>query len=643
MHGVRVVAVALALAACQAAHAGGAADALLERPDLQRVVEAGHARNTPALLEAAGDADAAVRRRAALGLAAARARPAADALAVLLDDPAPEVRVAAAFALGQLRDPSRVPVLEQALAREDGSEVRARLIEALGRSGGPGALRALLALESRPAEAAALTLALARLGLAGTVSEASLHRLADALMAPDPGVRERAAWFYGRVGTPALWAPLAPRLREALDGLNADDPAAGPLMAALSRLGDASDTPRFLFWMAEGTDWRSRFQAVNALTPRVDDPRVRQPLFAALDDSAPHVRVAAATALSTLAAPTDEEMARLESWLRAEPREAATAYPLLAAFTTRSRAEVARRWLSERRGATASDTAAAYGALVLEPGEPGFEAALEGARLGGSVAARSLEALGDRWGQDRQVESRLERLAPVLERTLDGARAPALAAASLLSDEVFRPWIHEDVVRERARAADPVADAVQLSILREILGGLGASLEGVPTPSAPPVRPIDWSAARRWGPTPRLLLETERGRIEVELDLGTAPLTVESMATLAASGGLDGSPFHRVVPGFVAQGGDVSGSQGLGGPGYRIPTEPSLQGFERGMIGMASAGPDTEGSQFFLMQGPAWHLEGDYTVFGRVVDGMDVVDRLLQGDRILHASVEPSR
>ncbi|MCA9737613.1 MAG: peptidylprolyl isomerase [Gemmatimonadetes bacterium] len=153
---------------------------------------------------------------------------------------------------------------------------------------------------------------------------------------------------------------------------------------------------------------------------------------------------------------------------------------------------------------------------------------------------------------------------------------------------------------------------------------------------------MDWDAARRWGRTPRLVLETERGRIEVELDLGAAPLTVESMATLAASGALDGSSFHRVVPGFVAQGGDVSGRQGLGGPGYRIPTEPSLQGFERGAIGMASAGPDTEGSQFFLMQGPAWHLDGDYTVFGRVVDGMDVVDRLLQGDRIVHASVEPS-
>ncbi|MEZ4422475.1 MAG: peptidylprolyl isomerase [Gemmatimonadota bacterium] len=642
MRAARVVAVGLALAACQAAQVGRRDDALLERADLQRVVEAGHARNAAALMEATADGDAAVRRRAALGLAATRARAAAEALAALLDDPAPDVRGAAAFALGQLRDPTRVPVLEQALAREDDPEVRPRLIEALGRSGGPAALRALLALDARPAETAAVTLALARLGLAGTVSEASLQRLADALTAADPGVRERAAWFFGRVGTPTLWAPLAPRLRTALDGLDADDPAAGPLMAALARLGDTSDTPRFLFWVVEGADWRSRFQAVNALTPRVDDPRVRQPLFAALDDPAPHVRVAAATALSTLAAPTDEEMGRLESWLGAEPREAATAYPLLAAFTTRGRAEVARRWLSGRPDATAADTAAAVAALVLAPGEPGFAAALEGARRGGSVAARSLEALGDRWGQDRLVEARLERLAPVLEQALAGAPAVALAAASLLSDEAFRPWIHEEVLRERARVADPVADAVVLSILREILGGLGASLEGLPTPAAPPVRAIDWDAARRWGRTPRLVLETERGRIEVELDLGAAPLTVESMATLAASGALDGSSFHRVVPGFVAQGGDVSGRQGLGGPGYRIPTEPSLQGFERGAIGMASAGPDTEGSQFFLMQGPAWHLDGDYTVFGRVVDGMDVVDRLLQGDRIVHASVEPS-
>jgi cyclophilin family peptidyl-prolyl cis-trans isomerase len=100
--------------------------------------------------------------------------------------------------------------------------------------------------------------------------------------------------------------------------------------------------------------------------------------------------------------------------------------------------------------------------------------------------------------------------------------------------------------------------------------------------------------------------------------------------------------FHRVVPAFVAQGGDPEGS-GNGGPGYTLRTENAQRSFGRGVVGMASAGRDTEGSQFFITLQPAPHLDGNYTVFGRVVSGMEAADALLPGDVIQKVEVWTGR
>jgi cyclophilin family peptidyl-prolyl cis-trans isomerase len=128
-------------------------------------------------------------------------------------------------------------------------------------------------------------------------------------------------------------------------------------------------------------------------------------------------------------------------------------------------------------------------------------------------------------------------------------------------------------------------------------------------------------------------IETEKGTIELELLPDDAPFTVLSMIRLIRSGFFNGLTFHRVVPNFVVQGGDPRGD-GWGGPGYSIRTEVSPREYERGSVGVASAGKDTEGCQFFITHAPTPHLDGRYTIFARVRKGMDVVDRLQIGDRM---------
>lgn len=130
---------------------------------------------------------------------------------------------------------------------------------------------------------------------------------------------------------------------------------------------------------------------------------------------------------------------------------------------------------------------------------------------------------------------------------------------------------------------------------------------------------------------------TSKGTMLIELYANETPITVENFAKLSKSGYYDGVKFHRVIPNFVVQGGDPTGT-GAGGPGYEIKceTKAEKQYHDRGMLSMAHRGPNTGGSQFFIChsrQNTA-HLDGVHTVFGKVIEGLDVIDAIKQGDVI---------
>ncbi len=135
-------------------------------------------------------------------------------------------------------------------------------------------------------------------------------------------------------------------------------------------------------------------------------------------------------------------------------------------------------------------------------------------------------------------------------------------------------------------------------------------------------------------------METNKGTIELELYAAAAPKTVNNFVFLAREGFYDGVIFHRVIADFMIQGGDPTGT-GTGGPGYRF--EDEFEGnphqHERGSLSMANAGPGTNGSQFFICHGPQPHLNGRHTVFGKVTEGLDVVDAIAAGDEMIKVSV----
>ncbi|OGH55881.1 MAG: peptidylprolyl isomerase [Candidatus Lindowbacteria bacterium RIFCSPLOWO2_12_FULL_62_27] len=139
------------------------------------------------------------------------------------------------------------------------------------------------------------------------------------------------------------------------------------------------------------------------------------------------------------------------------------------------------------------------------------------------------------------------------------------------------------------------------------------------------------------------VLSTTQGDITVELYPNEAPVTVTNFTNLALRGYYNGLTFHRVIKDFMVQGGDPTGT-GAGGPGYQFQDEfhPRLKHNTRGILSMANAGPRTNGSQFFITHKATPWLDGKHSVFGRVVQGQDVVDKITQGDRIQKVTIEGS-
>ena len=165
----------------------------------------------------------------------------------------------------------------------------------------------------------------------------------------------------------------------------------------------------------------------------------------------------------------------------------------------------------------------------------------------------------------------------------------------------------------------------------------GAQATSAPAGAAPTAKVMQWAAEPEMAIDPArqylATIDTVKGKIVVELLPQAAPRAVNSFVFLARQGYFDGVTFHRVIPGFVAQGGDPTGT-GMGGPGYEFANEvtPDLTFSEPGLLAMANAGPDTNGSQFFITYDALPHLNGGYTIFGRVVSGLEVALALTPRD-----------
>ena len=639
------------------------------------------------LRAAIADRDPALARRAAWVMANLRRAEAIPLLATALAHPDTSVAATAAFALGQIGDTTAVPLLApyaDAARSASRPTVAGEAAYALAKLRHPEAKAALERLmASAPLSGPGVREAVgpALLGIGRQARPLPVAAVSRWLDAPDAEMRWRAAYALARRAEPAATAALfraasdpdgmvRSLVARSLGGAMADSSGIGRDAAqeVLIRMatGDASQLVRINALRSLGTYPNDRslrllgdrialsrepyevIVAVEALQRMGRDAASAGPLLGQVArDTARHVFIRQ-TALAALQAVDPQEAVRTLPFIEGSP-------------DWRLRASAARIY-----AATDSITRGQLLTLVEDPD--------------GRVVATALDAALTAVGDSGIAELRpvlASVLRPDRPRTGMGsmdvmARAYALNGMATLADPATLPAVLDayeraraDTLNDAALAAvgavaaiakrDPTAaerffgrfprsgDYLVRQRAHAAFGDTVPGAWGEPLPIETGMTEAAYDAIVAAGdaqPRPRAVIQTSRGEIEVELFRGDAPLTVASFLGLAERGFFDGQEWPRVVPNFVIQGGDPRGDTN-GGPGYSIRDEINRHPYQRGTLGMALSGPDTGGSQWFITHSPQPHLDGTYTVFGRVVRGMEVVDSILPGDRIIRIREVP--
>jgi cyclophilin family peptidyl-prolyl cis-trans isomerase/HEAT repeat protein len=623
----------------------------------------------PDLTRLLADPEGRVRRRAALAIGRVGRVEGVAPLVPLLKDAEPEVRQMAAFAIGLIGDRSGLEPLVAALA-DPSPLVKGSAAEALGLIGDASAAPAIARMASEIAAGGALATvppdtddvvrdsatAAYRLAIYALVKLKSYDGLASAAL--DASGRARVAWWpiafafqrlEDRRALPVLLALLSdphPYTRAfAAKGLGAlnDRSAAGPLLRlvgapeapvvieairALGRLRDAAaSAPLLRLIQARDTAMNVRLEALNVIGG-IGGPGVGDALIDLLGDRAPAIRAAAIRALAQLDA---EGFMTILSGLDVDSDWSVRAALASALATLPGDGGLARlrmmlddtdaRVVSAVLGSLARLKPVDLAPLLvarLEAPDPVVRsaAALAIGELKPPGAAPALVAAFERGAADTTYVGRTSALTAL---TAYGAEAATASLNKALDD---KDW----AVRVRAavllKTLDPATDAASRMGLAP---ARNPSLFTQPAIIEPPF-------------STEATIETTRGEIRLELAMLDAPLTVANFIDLARQGFFDNMKIHRVVPNFVVQAGDPRGDS-EGTPGYTIRDEINQRPYLRGTVGMALDWEDTGGSQFFITHSPQPQLDARYTVFGRVLSGMDVVDQIQQWDVITRVRI----
>lgn len=614
-----------------------------------------------------------VRRRA--GLAIGRIGDAAGTaiLLDLLDDPAAVVRQDAAFALGLLGDKSAVAPLRElivgaapgvegathveavtAVARLEGAEAAAffeeLMVRWIGRS---------IAGEQVPATVVQALREAWRLG-----GNAPADRLAQYAESRESSARLAALYSLGRLKAPAGASAF-------IRGLNDADPHVRAIAvraltadfadsAGLDRRGTAGR----VVTLVEDHDPRVRINALRTLGS-YEDPSHVAAVANGLSDSDPNGRVQALASLGRLGSAEAAALltANADRGSFAERRQAMLGLARLARDVALVRCAgwiISDQWLTrsagiEALGIVGGDTARAWLESLTRDADGrivgrAFSALEQVDSLAADVRARELVLHADpvvralaagriRNGpRSGDVDLLVEAYEQSLRDEISEARVAVVRALGAIAGSGYA---EQNAVEQKFLNRYPKSeDYLVRRVAHDVLPAAAARW-GAVTPIQTGRNPEDYrDIARRLivpaeqnGVLPGLVIQTEQGDVSVTLYAAEAPITVDALLQLADRHYFDGASWHRVVPDFVVQDGDPRGD-GWGGPGFSLRDENSRRRYGRGTVGMALSGPDTGGSQFFITHSAQPHLDGIYAVVGQVDQGMEVVDRITQGDRI---------
>jgi len=633
----------------------------------------------PDLVRLLRDDEARIRRRAALAIGHVGLKEGvAPLVAMLTSDTDPEVRQMAAFALGVLGDKSARDPLVTAL-NDPSPLVKGSAAEALGLIGDATGVDPIARMLSSILQSGAMAqppgddddvkrdtpTAAFRLGVYALARLKAYPALASVVL--DQSSQPRVRWW------PVAFALQRLEDKRALPALLTLAKDAHPYTRAfavkgLAALRDPSALPTLMPLLTSGE--RSVLIETIRAVGRIGDPSTAPPLLKFIRDSStdPHVRLEAVNALGGLKGglPALAEVNDTLLDLMTDPNPAIRAAALrsVATMDPENFVAILSALDPDPHWSVRAALAGVLGALVPEIALPRLKAML--ADSDQRVLPSVLEALVKMKAPDapQVLLDALKRDDPVVRAAAAsgiGELKPPNGAAALA--DAYRFGQRDAMYNARAAAlaaltkygaaeATPVLKSAfadkdwtvrvrAVMLLRELDPAAAADADAQIRPAPTTLAPDVYQAPRVVNPTvsTQVYLETDRGLIQIELAVIDAPLTVENFITLARRGYFNGLSVHRVVANFVIQDGDPRGD-GEGGPGFTIRDEFNERPYLRGTVGMAlDPWPDTGGSQWFITHSPQPHLDARYTVFGRVIAGMEFVDRIQQGDVIRQVHV----
>lgn len=600
------------------------------------IIEAQDHRDTKRLVELLSDTSAAIRARAALAFASVGDSAAAPALLKALSDNDPAVRANAAFAFGFCGDSLTVHQLIERFSPEENATVRGRIAEAAGRCGRKAGADLLLR-RSLSTKADSLGVLRGLFFATATASTDTSHvRYALSLFtAKDAELDESALQVCAR-SKADLVKPFAKRLLEIAKTM----PDSGctemrlPLLASLGKTGNGEALIRLKESLTNDPDPRIRVMALRGIA-RFDEPKKNEDIWAALTDTSGMVRDIAVEQMLTLKELPDGQ----DLWNMAQEHyDYSVKIPLYglvmktADADTRRACRLLLKSIAEQGELGSYLNAALIRSRLLDPeGNPAADIA-EPLLTKAVTAQEKLAAFESAFAYyGHKTTPQIELLQRVFTPPCDAGLVSSACEKLVEEEPNYIALVLKDNAISSARSIlHPIRDLEALQLLNAAI----AKRDGKPAAkhSSPAHNhPIDRACLASFVSGRHYRIVTSQGDIILALEPDAAPGSCAAFDSLVTAGYYNGKYFHRVVPDFVAQGGCPRGD-GYGGIPWTLRTEIGLEGFTTGAVGLASAGKDTESCQFFIMLADAPHLDGRYTRFAHVLNGMEVAWKLRVGD-----------
>lgn len=636
---------------------------------VQRLHDFRDRHQTDSLLHYLQHKDATIRYLAALAFASTRDSAAIQPLVPLLGDPVEEVRIAAAFSLGQIGTGPCEAVLVKAFDATDSLSLHqhfnAVVLEAIGKCGSIASLKNIAAVTTYKLTDTLLLegqcRAIYRFGVRGIVEPAATSQMVAYVSnerMPEPA-RLMAAHYLARaknivpdsaqaiqISVAFVRASRNPDIRMALAkalGRSATKPAFGMLSKVIN----------------DEKDWRVTCELINALA-KFDYDTVRSIVTPLIGDPNPHISRTAADFFVLNGQAKDADW----YWRLTQDNAALPIFAQIALFRASNKflsgkfEPQSKDFVNYRlkdmfqQSKSPYDRAACLGALG-EFGwnyrwihDKGFNDPHPAVKTAAAETLLAIMQRPDFYGFFGEGSKGVRReMYAYLREAAASADAGLIAG---MSEGFTSSILNFKTLRDSARVVDLKNNLSKLKMPRDVEAYMAldkaiAYFEERPEPAKPVIpwnHPINWERLKLVTQTTQVTILTPKGSIVLEFFPHVAPGSVANFLELASTGYYTGKNFHRIVPNFVAQGGCPRGD-GYGAEDYTLRTEIGLQSYDQaGYIGMASAGADTEGTQFFFTHSPTPHLDGRYTIFGKVKSGMEVVDQLQPGDVMEEVTVK---